>query len=313
MRCVLLSETLDLRRLFGPALAGIADRLEIVDDDGGVRPDIPLALAWKPAPDSFARYPGLRALCSIGAGADSLLACPGLPSALDIVRVVDPHQAEAMAGFVAWHVIGHQRRFADYATNQRAAAWRRLNPRRPGDVPVGLLGYGHMGRRVGAALAVLGFPVLAWGRTEPTTVDPGDPAARFHGAAGLDAMLSRSEVLVNLLPLTAETSGILDAGLFRRMRPGAYLVQVGRGEHLAETDLIAALDDGHLAGAALDVFATEPLPAHHPFWRHPGITLTPHEACEAGPEAVASTLLATSRALREGRRPPDAIDRARGY
>lgn len=313
MRCVLLSATLDLRRLFGPALAGIADRLEIVDDDGGVWPDVPLALTWKPAPDSFARYPGLRALCSIGAGVDSLLACPGLPSALDVVRVVDPHQAEMMAGFVAWHVIGHQRRFADYATNQRAATWRRLSPRRPADVPVGLLGYGHMGRRVGAALGALGFPVLAWSRTGTALHEPGDPVVRFHGPAGLDILLSRSEVLVNLLPLTAETSGLLDAGLLRRLRPGGYLVHVGRGEHLVEADLLAAIDDGHLAGAALDVFGHEPLPADHAFWRYPGVFVTPHEACEAGADAVASTLLATAQALRDDRRPPAAIDRGRGY
>jgi len=126
-------------------------------------------------------------------------------------------------------------------------------------------------------------------------------------------MLARTEILVNLLPLTPETRGILDSGVFTTMRRGGFLVQVGRGEHLVEADLLAALDSGHLAGAALDVFATEPLPSAHPFWDRPDITITPHDASEVSLRAVATTLVATAEAIRAGIRPPHAIDRARGY
>ncbi|KMO41043.1 hydroxyacid dehydrogenase [Methylobacterium variabile] len=308
--CVLLSATTDLRRLFGAALGEIADRVEILDHPAPEPERVRLALAWRPPADALPRYPNLAALCSIAAGVDNLLACPGRPPDLPVVRVVDPDQARAMSGFVLWHVIGHQRRFQTYAENQRDRVWRRLYPRDASAVPVGLLGYGQIGRRVAADLAALGFPVRAWGRT-PQTAGPG--VIHHHGPEGLAAMLPESEVLVNLLPLTPETGGLLDAALLARLRPGGYLIQVGRGEHLVEADLLASLASGHLAGAALDVFATEPLPASHPFWDHPAIRVTPHEACEASPQAVARTLLAAAEAVREGRIPPGAVDAARGY
>jgi glyoxylate/hydroxypyruvate reductase A len=157
---------------------------------------------------------------------------------------------------------------------------------------------------------MLGFPVMVWSRTAKPTL----PSIRgFHGPSGLFAMLGETEVLVNLLPLTDETRGILDAKLFGAMRRGGYLIQVGRGEHLVEADLLSALASGQLCGAALDVFGIEPLPATHPFWRHPRIIVTPHDACEVRLESVADTLLATADAITAGRRPPFAIDRKRGY
>ncbi|MGX7703970.1 2-hydroxyacid dehydrogenase [Methylobacterium sp. Gmos1] len=308
--CVLLSTTTDIRGLYGDALRTIADRVEILDHPAENPERVRLALGWRPPADAFARYPNLAALCSIAAGVDNLLACPGRPPDLPVVRVVDPDQARAMSGFVLWHVIGHQRRFATYAENQRDRVWRRIYPRDAGAVPVGVLGYGRIGRRVAGDLAALGFPVRAWSRT-PQSPDPG--VTHHHGPDGLAEMLGDSEVLVNLLPLTPETRGILDARLLARLRPGGYLVQVGRGEHLVEADLLAALASGHLAGAALDVFATEPLPPAHPFWDHPVIRVTPHEACDASPRAVARTLLAAADAVREGRLPPDTVDPARGY
>lgn len=308
--CVLLSATTDLRGLFGPALAEIADHVEILDDPAPHPERVRLALAWRPPADAMARYPNLAALCSIAAGVDNLIACPGRPPDLPVVRVVDPDQARAMSGFVLWHVIGHQRRFEAYAENQRDRLWRRLYPRDAGAVPVGILGYGKIGRRVAADLAALGFPVRAWSRS-PQQADPG--VVHHHGSDGLAAMLCETEILVNLLPLTPETRGILDARLFSRLRPGGLLIQVGRGEHLVEADLLAVLDSGRLAGAALDVFATEPLPPAHPFWDYPTIRITPHEACEASPRAVARTLLAAAEAVRAGRVPPDTVDPARGY
>lgn len=310
VRCVLLSSTLDLAGLFGPVLAGIADAVEAVPHPAPEPETVRLALAWFPPADAFARYPDLRAVCSIAAGVDSLLACPGLPAGVPVVRVVDPEQARAMSCFVLWHVLGHLRRFRTYAENQAKALWRPLGQRAAGEVTVGLLGYGRMGARVAADLAALGFPVLAWSRS------PRAPQAGvdlLSGESGLADLLPRTDVLVNLLPLTPQTRGILNAGLFARLKPGATLVQVGRGDHLVEGDLLAALDGGRLAGAALDVFATEPLPPAHPFWRHPKIVVTPHEACDASPQAVAAMLCATAQAISAGLPVPNAADVARGY
>lgn len=312
MRCVLVSECLDLRRYYGAELARAAPHLEMIDHaPGAPAADVRLALAWHPPDDAFARYPNLRAVCSIAAGVDNIIACPSLKPGIDVVRVVDPGQAQMMSGFVAWHAIGHQRGFAAFRDQQRDKIWKRRDQRRASDVPVGILGSGEIGQRVARDLACLGFPVMSWSRSAKPMLPPS--VRGFHGPAGLSAMLGETEVLVNLLPLTAETRGLLDAALFGKIRRGGYLIQVGRGEHLVEADLLAALDSGQLAGAALDVFATEPLSQDHPFWRHPRVTVTPHDASDVSISAVASTLAVTANAVRAGQRPPHAVDRVRGY
>jgi len=311
MRCALVSRSLDLRGYLAAEFARIADRIEIVDHRrNGKDTDIRLAVAWHPPDDAFEHYPNLQAVCSIGAGVDNIVRCPSLRPDIDVVRIVDPAQAQMMSGFVVWHVIWHQRRFAAYLDQQRNGIWRRLSQRPPQSVPVGILGYGEIGHKVAADLALLGFPIMAWSRT----AKPTPPSVRgFHGTSGLDALLGETEVLVNLLPLTDETRGILNRELFGRIRRGGYLIQVGRGEHLVDEDLLAALESSQLEGAALDVFAAEPLPPEHPFWRHPRIVITPHDASEVRVEAVAATLVATADAIRSGQRPPFAIDRQRGY
>jgi glyoxylate/hydroxypyruvate reductase A len=311
MRCALVSSRLDLRGYLGPELARIADRIEIVDHRrNGSDADIPLEIAWHPPDDAFERYPNLQAVCSIGAGVDNIIACPSLRPDIEVVRIVDPQQAQMMSGFVIWHVIWHQRRFKAYLDQQRDGIWQRLRQRSAQDVPVGILGYGEIGQRVAADLAQLGFPVMVWSRTpKPTPAS----VSGYHGPSGLSAMLVETEVLVNLLPLTHETQGILNRDLFGSMRRGGYLVQVGRGEHLVDNDLLIALESGQLDGAALDVFTAEPLAPEHPFWRHPKIVVTPHDASEVRLEAVAATLVATADAISTGRRPPSAINRQRGY
>jgi glyoxylate/hydroxypyruvate reductase A len=190
MRCVLVSKSLDLRGYLGPQFMRAADRIEIINHPHeGPAADVRLAVAWHPPDDAFERYPNLQAVCSIGAGVDNILACPSLPREVDVIRVVDPAQAQMMSGFVAWHVIGHQRRFAAYQAQQREECWRRLGPRRAQDVPVGILGFGEIGRRVASDLALLGFPVMAWSRTAKATPEG---VRAFHGAAGLDAMLGQT-------------------------------------------------------------------------------------------------------------------------
>jgi glyoxylate/hydroxypyruvate reductase A len=311
MRCALVSSSLDIRGYLGTEFSRIADRIEIIDHRrNGSDTEINLAIAWHPPADAFERYPNLKAVCSLGAGVDNIITCPSLRPDIEVVRIVDPLQAQTMSGFVIWHAISHQRRFKTYLDQQRDGIWKRLPQRSAQDVPVGILGYGEIGQRVAADLAQLGFPVMVWSRT----AKPTSPSVRgFHGPSGLSAMIAETEVLVNLLPLTPETQGILNADLFAGMRRGGYLIQVGRGEHLVEVDLLAALQTGQLDGAALDVFAAEPLAPAHPFWHHPKIVVTPHDACEVRVEAVATTVVATADAIQTGRRPPNAIDRQRGY
>ena len=310
MRCVLLSRTVNLRAHLATEIARLDGRVTFVDHPDADAADVRLAVAWQPPADAFDHYPNLQAVCSIGAGADSILNCPSLRDGIAVVRVVEPAQAQMMSGFVIWHAIWHQRRIGTYLANQRAQVWQRLAQRTAQEVPVGILGYGAIGARVAADLAMLGFPVKVWSRVAKPT-----PAGitGFHGQDGLPAILDDTEILVNLLPLTAQTRNILNRDLFARMRRGGYLIQVGRGEHMVERDLLEALDSGQLAGAALDVFAAEPLPQGHPFWTHPGIVLTPHDACDVSLPAVGATILATAEALHAGLTPKDAVDRTRGY
>jgi len=311
MRCVLLSTTVDLRRYLAEQISRLEGRISFVDHlDGSDPAAIRMAIGWQPPADAFDHYPNLQAACSIGAGADSILLCPSLRDGIDVVRVVEPAQAQMMSGFVIWHAIWHQRRFATYLAQQRDRIWQRIGQRAAQEVSVGILGYGAIGARVAADLAALGFPVKVWSRSARAT-----PAGitGFHGADGLAAMADDTEILVNLLPLTPATRNILAAPLFARMRRGGYLIQVGRGEHLVEQDLLDALGSGQLAGAALDVFLAEPLPPQHPFWSHPGIVLTPHDACDVSMAAIGQTVLATAEAVQAGRRPKDAVDRGRGY
>ncbi|MDB5653718.1 MAG: D-isomer specific 2-hydroxyacid dehydrogenase, NAD-binding, partial [Tardiphaga sp.] len=224
MHCVLLSSTVDLRKHLASEIARLDGRISFRDHLDGNLEDVTLAVAWYPPADAFDHYPNLKAVCSIAAGADSIVMNPSLRDGIEVVRVVEPAQAEMMSGFVIWHVLWHHRRFANYLAAQRDHLWKRLPARSPKEVPVGVLGYGAIGARVARDIAALGYPVKVWSRSAKPT-----PAGitGFHGAEGLAAMLAETEVLINLLPLTAETRGILNAETFGRMPRGGYLIQVG--------------------------------------------------------------------------------------
>jgi glyoxylate/hydroxypyruvate reductase A len=311
LRCVLLSTTLNLRKFLTPEIAKLEGLVHFVDHlDGSDAAEVQMAIGWNPPADAFDHYPNMRAACSIAAGADSLLHCPSMRDGIDIVRIIEPAQAEMMAGFVIWHTIYHQRRMGTYLQNQRDKVWQRLPQRSAAEVPVGVLGFGAIGARVASNLATLGFPVKVWSRTaKPVAAN----VTGFHGADGLKAMLDDTEVLVDLLPLTTETRGLLNADLFGRLRRGAYLIHVGRGAHMVETDVFAALDSGQLSGASIDVFPIEPLPKDSPFWTHPKIVLTPHDACDVTLAATGRTIRATAEAVLAGVTPKDLVDRGRGY
>jgi glyoxylate/hydroxypyruvate reductase A len=269
---------------------------------------IDLALVWQPPPGELARYPNLRAILSLGAGIDGLLAQQGLPD-VPIARMVDPSFTRTMTEYVVLATLRHHRQFDHFERKQRVARWSYAFPPQAADRRVGVMGLGVLGSAAAASLAAHGFPVAGWSREAKELSD----IESFAGRAGLRAFLARTDILVCLLPLTRDTGGILNAATFAEMPRGAYLINVARGAHLVEADLIAALDSGQLAGATLDVFREEPLPADHPLWRHPKILITPHVASYASPLTAAEGVAANIRRARAGQPLLHQVDRARGY
>jgi glyoxylate/hydroxypyruvate reductase len=277
--------------------------------DIGDRAAIDYALVWQPEPGLLAGLPNLKLIFGLGAGIDHLLRDPALPREVPIVRLVDPYMTDAMSEYVVLSVLRLHRQDLDYLAQQRAALWRELEQKNAAERPVGVLGFGTLGRDAGKKLQALGFPVAGWSRSPQQVAG----FATFAGPAGLEALLAQSEILVCLLPLTTATAGILSAGNFARLPRGAGLVNAGRGGHLVEADLIAALDGRQLGGAVLDVFQDEPLPPEHPFWRHPRIVVTPHIAAETHPPTAAPIIGDAIRRYEAGLPVANIVDLARGY
>lgn len=282
--------------------------MRVWPDTGDVS-EIDYVFVWNPPPGFWKRLPGLRAVFSMGAGVDRLLADPELPPDLPIVRMVDPSLVSGMVEFVTMRTLHYHLRMHDYARQQVAGEWRQLPSPVAAARRVGILGIGQLGQACARALAALGFNVTAWGRN-PRDL-PG--LATYHGAEGLAAMLADCEILVCLLPLTPETEDILDARLFAKLPRGAHLINVARGRHLVEDDLLAALADGRIAHATLDVFRHEPLAEGHPFWKHSAVTILPHVAALTRPETAAATLVGNLWRHVRHEPIPDAVDRAAGY
>ncbi|MCU7375250.1 glyoxylate/hydroxypyruvate reductase A [Paucibacter sp. O1-1] len=266
-------------------------------------------LAWRLKPGQLGAYPNLRLLCSTGAGVEKLLAVPDLPPGLPVSRVVDPLQARTMAQYVIACALHFSRDLPLYAAQQARAEWRRHPVRSPERCRVGILGQGAVAQAVAAAFVPLGYPVTLWGRQAKQFAG----LQSLAGASALPQLLARSDLLVCTLPLTPATQGLLNRERLAQLPRGAVLINVGRGGHLVEADLLTLLDEGHLAGAALDVFEREPLPAESRLWCHPRVLATPHIAGEAREAVVAEQCLAALRAVRAGRRPEWAVDRAAGY
>jgi glyoxylate/hydroxypyruvate reductase A len=259
---------------------------------------IEVAVVANPPPGALAHLPRLRFIQSLWAGVDRLLDDASLPADVPLARMVDPAMAAAMTETAAWAVLGLHRGFFDYAAQQRDVLWRQLPQRRADEVPVCVLGAGHMGGAVAARLAALGYRVATWRARDD---------APLHGA------LATAQIVIDLLPLTSATRGLLDARAFASMPQGASVVNLARGAHVVEADLLAALDSGHLQRAVLDVFDAEPLPAAHPFWRHPRVTVLPHVAALTDERSAAAVVANNLRALRLGQTPAHQVDRARGY
>ena len=266
------------------------------------------AVVWAPPQQFMDEQQGIQALFNIGAGVDALLQ-RRLPPGARVVRLDDAGMAVQMAEYVCHAVIRHFREFDQYEASMRAGQWAYRKPRLRQDLPVGVMGLGVLGERVAKALAQFEFPVNGWSRS-PKVIDG---IRAFSGQDGFNDFLAASRVLVNLLPLTPETQDILNRDTLARLQPGGYLINVARGAHLVEDDLLALLDSGHLAGAQLDVFRTEPLPAGHPFWNHPRITLTPHTSARTLLGESIAQIVGKIAALERGEAIAGVVDSVRGY
>jgi glyoxylate/hydroxypyruvate reductase A len=287
--------------------------LRIWPDAIGNAADVAYACVWLPPSGLLARFRNLRAVINLGAGVDRLLTDPNLPD-VPIARVVHPDLTARVVEYVVLHVLMHHRRQRLYDAQQRSRLWQVHDQPAASEVAVGVMGLGAIGAAAADALARLGFQIAGWSRTPRSMAG----IELFHGAAELDRFLARTEILVCLLPQTAQTEGLLNRELFRRLKRdgatgGAFLINAGRGALQVDADIVAALDDGTLAGATLDVFPQEPLPAASPLWSHPKVTVTPHNAGDISPRAFVREVIAQIERAERGQPMAHLVDRARGY
>jgi glyoxylate/hydroxypyruvate reductase A len=312
-------------RLALPGHRLLLARGELPDDQ------IDAAIVANPPPGSLSGLPGLRLIQSLWAGVDRLLTDASLPAGVPIARMVDPAMNAAMAETALWATLALHRGFFNYARQQQAALWRPLSQQRADEVPVLVLGHGQMGQAVARRLAQQAYPVTAWrrgagpsaatGPQAPTGLDAATPdrgAAQppvrlLCGAAALDDALAQTRIIINLLPLTADTRGLIDARLLARLPRGASLVNLARGAHVVDADLLAALESGQVGRAVLDVFHTEPLPDDHPYWRHPQVTVLPHAAAATDARSAARVVAHNITALAAGAPLRDLVARDAGY
>lgn len=276
--------------------------------DLGDPASIEVALVWRPPAGLLASLPNLRLIQALSAGVDTLLADPTLPD-VPLCRMVDQSLTRTMVEYVLAQVLFYHRDLDFYDEQQRRASWRLVMPKTADERSVGVMGLGEIGRAIAQSLAQAGFRVRGWSRSKHEM----EGIETFAGQDSLRAFLAGTEFLVCVLPLTSETEGLLNAQLFAALPQGAVLIHVGRGRQLVEQDLLDAIDCGQLRGAVIDVFAIEPLPPQHPFWRRPRIRITPHVAGYSLPQTGAAVVAENIRRLRAGRPLLHLVDRRRGY
>ena len=293
------------RRAFAAAMPDLEVRIW---PDAGDPADIEAVAIVALPPGTLRAFPNLRLILSLTAGTDSLLRDPELPD-VPIVRAGDPAGDAMMSETALLHVLRHHRNMPEYLRAQARREWKRLPVRRASERNVGVMGLGTIGLACAEAIASIGFKVAGWVRQPRAAGD----IEIFAGRDRLAAFLARSEILLNLLPLTAETRGIINAETLQALPVGAAIINLGRGEHIVEADLMAALDSGHLAAATLDVYPVEPLPSDSPLWAHPKITVMPHVARRLDPSDLAPRVCAILRDFRDGKPLSQRVDRARGY
>lgn len=270
---------------------------------------IEYVLMLKPEPHALTPYVNLKAMFSTAAGVDHLLSDETLPKHVPLCRLTHPEMAARMSEYVLLHVLRYHRQLPTYQAQQARNEWKSHPQKAASDVTVGIMGLGQLGRDAARKLQVVGFKVTAWSRSAKTEPD----IECFAGTEQLDAFLAKAEFLVSFLPLTESTRKFLDARVFRSLPKGAVVINVGRGGCLNEDDLLAVLDAGHLGGAVLDVFQTEPLPVSSALWSHPKVTVTPHNSTTTQPRMLAPYVRENIARIARGEPPLNIVDRARGY
>ena len=277
--------------------------------DVGDAAAIDCVLVAKPPPGELAKLPKVKLICSLWAGVDGLLRDPTFPRHIPLARLVDPYMTQAMSESALAHVLGAHRQLDTYRRQQADGRWRMLAQPRADERKVGILGLGELGGDAARMLKAIGFDVAGWSR-RPRQVAG---IQSFAGTEQLIPFLQRTEILVCLLPLTADTRGILDARALAALPAGATVINLARGPLIVDRDLLAALDRGHLAGAVLDVFEVEPLAADHPYWRHPHVLVTPHVTAISDPRSVAPVIAENIRRFRAGQPVHNLVDLNAGY
>ncbi len=266
------------------------------------------AVVWAPPQSFLDEQAQLKGIFNIGAGVDALLKLR-LPFKAKVVRLDDAGMSAQMAEYVCHAVIRHFREFDGFAADVAQGIWSFRKPRRRAEFPIGVMGLGVLGERVAKALASFEFPVNGWSRSAKVI----EGVRCFTGPEQLDAFLAATRVLVCLLPLTPDTRDIMRLGTLARLKPGGYVINVARGAHLVDEDLITLIDRGHLSGATLDVFRTEPLPQGHPFWHHPKITVTPHTSARTLRDESIAQIVAKIQAMERGEPVAGIVEPGRGY
>jgi glyoxylate/hydroxypyruvate reductase A len=272
------------------------------------------AIVWKPPAEIFAQHPKLKAVINYGAGVDAILAMGVVPAHIPIVRLEDAGMAQQMAQYAMYGVIHHQRRMTIYREQQARGHWQQHEDR--GHIPnptVGVMGLGEMGGHVAAKLAQFGYTVVGWSRSGAKFAKLIERMETYAGDGELPAFLQRCDVLVCLLPLTPQTRGILNKTNLSYLRRNAFLISAGRGGHMVDADVLAALDSGQLAGALLDVFHEEPLPKDSPFWSHPNVLVTPHVSATTPLQNACEQIVEKIEALERGERVSGIVDPSKAY
>jgi glyoxylate/hydroxypyruvate reductase len=267
------------------------------------------AVVWSPEATLFTHQKHLRAVFNLGAGVDALLKLPTLPPELPVVRLGDAGMSVQMAEYVCQAVIRFARELPAYEADMAKGVWAQRRPPARREFPVGVMGLGAIGARVAQALLGFEYPVSGWSRN-PKTIEG---VTTYHGSDGLDAFLRANRILICALPLTPDTRGILSRANLEKLRPKGYLINVGRGAHLVDDDLVQLIASGALAGATLDVFAEEPLAAAHPFHEHSQIVLTPHISAVTDRTESVAQIAGKIRRLEAGLAIDGVVERARGY
>jgi glyoxylate/hydroxypyruvate reductase len=273
------------------------------------RSQVEFALAWNHPPGIFREFPNLKTISSMGAGVDHLLKDPDIPAQINIVRIIDPQLSQDMFEFALAVIMSRVKNLVHFRENQQQKVWKKKRYLRMDQVRIGVMGTGVIGHHVASNLHRVGFSVSGWSRSE------GHPTAykKYFGEEQLENFLQNTDILICLLPLTSSTKGIINKKQLGMLPQGAWVVNLGRGGHVNEQDLIEMLNSGHLDGANLDVFNEEPLPPDHPLWANPKIYITPHIASLTDPESVAPQIMENYRRTLQNEPLMNLVDRKKGY